>query len=618
MPVYAGSYLKVDLTAGFHHAVPISDTKVRTWLLGSGLAAKLYYEEMDPGLDPLAPASSLYIFNGVLTGTFAPTGCRSTWCGKSPLTGIWNESNLGNFWGAELRACDYDGLVITGRSETPVYLYINAADDQIELRDATHLWGQDYFETANRLLEETHPKAQIAGIGQAGERLVKIAGVLSGPADLVRTAGRGGMGALMGSKHLKAIVLRGGRIKPEYPDVRGFRDTVKEQNNYIKENSLGMSTYGTSGGLVACEIKGDTAFKNWSLGNWPEVEKISGQTIHDTIKVKHTHCFACPIGCGHQEEATEGAYRSPLGKGLEYETLAGLGGNCQVSDLGALSLANSLCNRYGLDTISTSGVIAFAMEAYEKQLIDTRDTGGVELRFGDPEALLAMIHKIALREDIGRLLGEGVRAAAAAIGHGAADFAVHVKGLEVAYHDPRAFVSMAVNYATAARGGCHLESASYWNGFGLTVPDLGYPEPLPHHESTHEQVRLAYDFQNFASVYNPLGLCKFIIKGKIGPERLAEIVNRALGWEWTTEDILVIGRRVFQLKRLINLRLGVTPADDVLPKRLAEEARPSGDAAGVLPDMDRMLTDYYQLRGWDQDGRPSAACLAELGLAELA
>ena len=288
---------------------------------------------MDPELDPLAPASPLLIFNGVLTGTFAPTGCRSSWCGRSPQTGIWNEANLGNFWGAELRACGYDGLVITGRAARPVYLWIDGVNSQVELSDASHLWGKDYMETADLLLEETHPKAQIAGIGQSGEQLVKIAGVMSGPATLVRTAGRGGMGALMGSKLLKAIVLRGTN-KPDYPDLRGLRDTVKEQNRHIKENSLGMSTYGTSGGVLAREDQGRLSSAQLAARQLGRGQPGIGPN-HPRKDQGQTHALLClSHRLRHLEEVTEGEFTSPLGKGLEYETIAGFGGNCQVSDLG--------------------------------------------------------------------------------------------------------------------------------------------------------------------------------------------------------------------------------------------------------------------------------------------
>lgn len=611
MPVYAGKLLRIDLSHRTWREEPIADETVRKWLLGSGLAARIYYDEMDSTLDPLDPASPLIVMNGVLSGTFAPTGCRSAWCGRSPLTGIWNEANLAHYWGAELRAAGYDGLIITGRAASPTYLWLH--DGAVEFRGAAHLWGTDWFAAGDALIAETDPRAQVAGIGIGGENLVKIAGVMCGPSNYVRAAARGGMGALLGSKHLKAIAVRG-KAKPEYPDPKRFRDEVKAQNEFIKEHSLPMTNLGTAGGVMATEKFGDIPIRNWTLGNWPEAVNIAGQTFYPKYLVKHTHCYACPIGCGKEIEVKEGPYIVPKGEGVEYETLAGFGGMCQVSNFEAVALANSLCNRYGLDTISTSSVIAFGMEAFERGLIGPADTGGVELRFGDPDAMLAMIGKIARREDIGAVLAEGVRAAARRIGQGSEAFAMHVKGLEVAYHDPRAFTSMAVNYATAARGGCHLEAASYWNGYGVSHPDLGYPGPMPAHASDAATVKLCYDYQNYAGVYNPLGLCKFLIKGHVGPERLCAIVNAALGWEWTTQDVLDTGDRIFQLKRLINLRLGVTAADDRLPARFTTEPRPTGGAAGVLPDMAVMLPIYYELRGWDANGAPTRERLTRLGI----
>jgi aldehyde:ferredoxin oxidoreductase len=421
------------------------------------------------------------------------------------------------------------------------------------------------------------------------------------------------MGALMGSKNLKAIFVRG-NSRPQYLDQKGFQAVVKESNPSIKENSIAMSHLGTAGGVVATEQYGDIPIRNWKLGSWSEAEKVTGKTLYEKYLTKHTHCYACPIGCGKEVEVTDGDYPSPRGEGVEYETIAGFAGSCHISNLESVILANSLCNRYGLDTISTSSAIAFAIEAFERGLISLADTGGVELRFGDPDGMLAMVEKIARREDIGELLGEGVREAAKQIGGEAKDLAIHVKGLEVAYHDPRSFVSMAVSYATAVRGGCHLEAASYWNGYGVHLPDLGYPETLDRFKSGVDNARMAYDWQNYASVYNPLGLCKFLIKARLGGEDLARIVNSALDWSWDTEEILTVGKRLVQLKRLINLRLGIVPADDTLPKRFLEEARPSGSAAGNLPDMALMLPIYYQMRDWDQGGAPSRQRREALGL----
>jgi aldehyde:ferredoxin oxidoreductase len=612
MSVHAGKYLRIDLTSGKWQTEEIRPEQVEKWLLGSGFAAKLFYDEMNADLDPLDPASPLLIFNGVLTGTIAPTGCRTSFCGRSPQTGIWNEANLGSHWGAELRFAGFDGLVITGRAEGPVYLWVD--EQGVQLRDATHLWGKDYFESADALLEETDPRAKVVGIGPAGERQVKIAGIMCGPSDYVRAAARGGMGALMGSKNLKAIVVRG-KQKPQYPDAKALREVVKEQNVFVQETSLAMTKLGTAGGVVATEEKGDIPIRNWKLGSWPEAEKVTGATIYEKYLVKHTRCYACPIGCGKEVEVSGGKYPSPRGEGVEYETIAGFAGSCHIDDAESVILANSLCNRYGLDTISTSAAIAFAMEAYEQGLIGPADTGGLALQFGDPEAMLAMVEQIAFRLGLGALLAEGVREAARRIGNGAEELAIHVKGLEVAFHDPRAFVSMAVNYATAVRGGCHLEAASYWNGYGVVLPDLGYPDILDRLSSSPEQAKLAYDWQNYASVYNPLGLCKFLIKGRIGGERLSQIINAALGWDWTTEDILTAGKRIFQLKRLINVRWGITAADDTLPQRFLAEPRPTGSAAGNLPDMGILMPLYYELRGWDENGIPTRERLEALDVS---
>jgi aldehyde:ferredoxin oxidoreductase len=378
-----------------------------------------------------------------------------------------------------------------------------------------------------------------------------------------------------------------------------------------------MTQLGTAGGVVATEQFGDIPIRNWQLGSWAEAEKVTGATLYEKYLVKHTRCYACPIGCGKEVEVTEGKYQTPRGEGVEYETIAGFAASCHISDLESIILANSLCNRYGLDTISTSSAIAFAMEACERGLIGPADTAGLDLRFGDSDAMLAMIEQIAYRRGLGDLLAEGVREAARRLGEGAEDLATHVKGLEVAYHDPRAFVSMAVNYATAVRGGCHLEAATYWNGYGVHLPDLGYPETLDRLASSREQVKLAYDWQNYAGVYNPLGLCKFLIKGRLGGEQLSQLINAALGWAWTTDDILTAGKRIFQLKRLINLRLGVTVADDTLPKRFLTEPRPTGSAAGNLPDLEMMLRLYYEMRDWDENGAPTLDRLEELGLAEV-
>jgi len=615
--VYAGKLLQLDLTEGRWSDLPISEDQVQKWTLGSGLAARMFYDMMDPSIDALDPRSPLLIFNGLLSGTFAPTGCRSSFCGRSPLTGIWNEANLGSHWGAELRFAGYDGLIITGRSKEPVYLWLDGTTGTIELRPARHVWGTDHYETTAQLLAETDPKAKVASIGPAGENLVRFASVMSGGPTHARAAGRGGMGAVMGSKNLKAIVVRG-HNRPDYVDLKDFNQFVKSTNAWLKDNSVALSKLGTAGGVPTTEKTGDIPLRNWYEGAWPEgTSKISGQVIHETIWLKHTFCFACPIGCGKEVEVKAGPYKMH-GHGPEYETLAGFGGNLKNDNLDSIARLNDLCNRYGLDTISTSATLAFACEAFEKGYITRKDTGGIELVFGNADVIIEMVHKIARREGIGALLADGTRAMADRLGGEAWTFAVHVKGMEVPYHDPRAFVSMAINYATSNRGACHLEALTYWNGLGIPQPGLGYPIALDRFNSEPYQAKLCYDWQNYMATYNPLGLCKFIFKGSVGPDTVAELLNKSLGWNWQTEDVMRLGERLFNLKRLINMRYGISRKDDILPPRLLNHARPDGGAANILPDLDKMLPWYYELRGWNSQGVPTPDRLAALGLADLA
>jgi len=610
--VYAGRWLRVELECGEVDRRDISRSTIDTWLLGSGMAARLLAERrLDPTDDPLASESLLAVFNGLLTGTFAPGAARTSWCGRSPLTGLWNESNVGGHFGAELRFAGLDGLMIGGAAPSPVYLWVS--DGTAEIRDASHVWGMGTFATHERLREETDAEAQVACIGPAGENQVPLAGVMIGGQGHNRAAGRGGMGALMGSKNLKAIVVRG-NDKPTYPDTRRLRDAVREANRLIRERSEGMSQFGTAGGIPAAEYFGGMPLKNWQEGSWPDgAQAISGEAIREMIHARDTACFACPVGCGKAIQIDEGPYAGLWGEGPEYETLCGFGGNLLIDDLPALAAINLRCNDLGLDTISTSGVIAFATEAMERGML-AEETDDVELAWGQPEPVLEVVEQIARREGLGQLLARGVRHAASRIGPAAEAFALHVKGLEPAYHDPRAFVDMGLNYATANRGACHLESGTYWRGYGIEWP--GWQEG--NHDrlaSNEETVSLVVEFQNYLATYNPLGLCKFMVKGGLDPVRTAGLLDAALGWHWDADRLLRTGERLFNLKRLINLRLGMSGDSDTLPRRFLREPRPSGTAAGNLPDLDRLLPMYYRHRGWDDCGRPSRERLSELGPA---
>lgn len=614
--VYSGKYLRIDLTNRTTRVDTIPEAWVEQYALGSGLAAKIFYDEMDPALDPLDPRSPLLMFNGLLSGTFSPTGCRSSWCGRSPLTGIWNEANMGGHFGAELRFAGYDGFIITGRVAEPTYLWIDGGAKTVEFRGAASMWGLDHFDTFDKVRAETDPKAQVACIGPAGENLVLIASIMQGGHSHARTAGRGGMGALLGSKNLKAIAVRG-KEKPTYADAKGFNTLVREQNNYIKDNSISMMKFGTAGGIPVTDSTGDLPINNWRDGNFPTHMNISGQRIGETIWVRHTFCHACPIGCGKEVELKEGPHAGTWGEGPEYETLALLGANLKIDDLQYVVKANDLCNRYGMDTISVGASIAFAFEANERGLIGREDADGLDLSWGNGETAVRLVEMIAFRRGIGDLLANGVHRAAHKLGPAAADLDITVKGLEMPAHDLRGFVSMAPNYATANRGACHLESISYWNAYGIKYYALGYDHPLDPHDSRYA-AKLAYDYQNYMQLYNPLGLCKFIAKGNVGPDMLCDLVNKSMGWNWTVEDYMETGERLFQLKRMINNRLGITSKDDKLPVRLTTLARPTGKAAGVLPKMDIIMPEYYALRGWDEEGRPRSERLERLGLDKIA
>ncbi len=597
--VYHGRLLCVDLESGSFQEMLLEEKDLKEFLMGSGLAAEFFRRDEAYRKAPLSPESPLYILAGLLTGSFIPTASRTSFCARSPLTEIWCESTVGGYFGPMLRFSGYDGIIVTGRAERPVYLWI--AEGKAELRDASHLWGLDVYRTVEAIRAETHPKAQIAAIGPAGENLAFTASVMIGGLD-GRAAGRGGMGAVMGSKNLKAIAAYG-TARLRYYDEQRLKEEIRKANVRIKENTVALSLWGTAGGVPRAEAYGDFPLKNWREGSWPEgAEKISGQRIRETIFVRDYRCFACPIACGKDVRLKRGQ-EEVIVSGPEYETVAGFGGMCLIDNLEAIAEANDLCNRLGLDTISVSSAIAFAIEAFEKGILTEKETGGYSLSWGDPEGVLSLIEDIAYRRGLGEILALGVKRAAETLGSQAQEFAVHVKGMEVPYHDPRAFTGMALNYATANRGACHLESLTYWVGYGVRIDELYIPEDY-HPHSSRGKARMVVDFQNYMTLYNALGLCKFAGRANLPPSLLARWVNLALGWEISGEELMNIGERLFNLKRSLNVEMGITRVHDTLPLRLLKEPRPSGGAAGVLPELELMLEEYYQIRGWDEEGKP--------------
>ncbi len=603
-----GKLLRIDLTTRTTSVQEFSNEDARRWYLGSGLAAKILYYETPADLEPLAPESPLLWISGLFTGGMLPATSKLCVCAKSPLTGIWNEATVGGHWPGEFRRTGYDGIVFVGRSDEPVYVSIRA--DGVTFHDASGLWGKDTYQVEEILRPTVGPKAKIATIGQAGERQVELASIIFDP-PITRVAARAGIGAVMGSKNLKAVVVEGDPAnKLPVADPEGLKAQLKEDSPRIRQNTAGLHDFGTSGGVVTVEAFGDLPIKNWQLGAWKEgAMKITGQTLQPEMLDKHYACFACPIRCGKiYKLEKKGLY----GHGPEYETLGMLGANVLNDDGESIVEGNEWCNRYGIDTISAGAVIGFGIEAFERGLISASDCGGMRLDWNG-DTMVALLHKIGRGEDVGALLGKGVKKAAEELGGNAAEFAVHTKGLEYPAHDPRGHVSMALNYATASRGACHLEALTYFIDRGISQADLGYTEATDPHTSG-DKPPLVYKAQNYLHTFNPLGLCKFLWVARVGPSTISQWLNLVCGWDTDMDEVMATGERLFNLKRMYNVRLGISRKDDVLPPRLYAEGKPDGYAKDVLPDLGNMLHAYYKLRGWNTDGIPTAETLVRLGI----
>jgi aldehyde:ferredoxin oxidoreductase len=591
-----GKVLIVDLNDQRVSTLALPESIYRQYLGGSGLAARLLFDRTDDQTDPLGPENVLAFMVGPLTGSAVPTTNRFAVAARSPQTGIWGEADCGGRWGAELKRAGWDGILIHGRSERPVYLQIE--DSEASIHDADHLWGMDTYEV-------TLP-GQVVCIGQAGENLVPMAAIMH-HAEHGRAAGRCGLGAVMGSKQLKAIAVQGtGRISVF--DSNRLMKSLRTEIPNIQEATVGFSTHGTSGGLAHFEEIGNLPIKNWAQGSWKKAVRITGARMTETILVKNYACGGCPIGCGRTVEVKDGPYKGVRGGGPEYETLGAFGSMCLIDNLPAIAKMHELCNRYGLDVISTGSSIAFAMEAQERGLIQ----GGPA--WGDADAAIELVHQIAHNEgELGQLLSGGVRRAAALIGGEAENFAMHVKGLELPMHEPRAYWAAALGYATSERGACHLQGFAQIYERAVPATDFGYEEILPR-DQADEKGRLTAESQNLMALFDSLKMCKFILFGKVGLADMIDWINLVTGWDLTKEEALQIGERIHNLRRLYNLRLGIGIKDDTLPTRILVRRRGEGGAADSLPPLGRMLADYYEHRGWTPEGRPTMAKLRELGL----
>jgi len=610
---YQGKLLRVDLTEQRVEVEDLDPKLLEKYVGGVGIEAKILYEETTPATDPLGPENVLMAITGPYTGTAVPASSRHHMMTRSPLTGLLGEANVGGSWALYFKKTGFDGIAITGKSDHPVYLWIH--DGGAEIRDARPIWGRDSYESAAFFKSETSEKATVAVIGPAGEGLARVASIPH-IGNVVRAAARTGLGAVMGSKNLKAMVAYGsGELPLAKPDI--LQEDVRAILPRVREATEPFGKYGTSGGVENYEKMGNFPIKNWREGRWAGANKISGVAMHDTILTGRKGCLRCPIACGRHIKISEGPYAPLECEGPEYETIGTLGGECMVDDLAAISKANELCNRYGLDTISTGSIIAFAMEAYEKGILTRKDTDGVDLVWGNGEALVEMVHKMGKREGIGKLMGEGVKRMAETLGKNAVEFAVHVKGLEPSAHDPRRFFSQALSYATAARGACHNASWSHPYELSLSMPEIGIPEPQDSYQ-VEGKAGFTAKLQDLMSMMDTLIICRFSQVGKaVNVTNMVHWLNSITDWNMDIPEFMKAGERIFNLKRLYNTRLGVSRKDDFLPPRFLTLKRTGEGLANQLPPMGRLLSDYYDYRGWTEDGIPSQGKLEELGLDEL-
>lgn len=594
---YAGKIIRVNLT---NQTIKVEDLKAdwaKRFLGGRGLASRYLFEEIDPKVDPFSPENKLIITTGPLTGTSVPTGGRYMVVTKSPLSETIACSNSGGFFGAELKIAGYDMIIVEGKAEKPVYLAIE--DEKIEIKDASHLWGKLVSETTDILKETYEDKAKALAIGPAGEKLVRFAAVIN---DYDRAAGRSGVGAVMGSKNLKAIVVRGTK-GVAVADEQKVKDVVASKIKILRENPVtgeGLPAYGTAILVNIINEHGIFPVANFQKAYTPYADNISGETMSKTILTKKHACFRCPIACGRVVKLKDGR---EVG-GPEYETVWAFGADCEVYDLNAISEANYWCNEYGLDTISTGTTIAAAMELYQRGYIKDEElaSDGISLRFGDPEAIVGWTIKIGKREGLGDKLAEGSYRLCKL--YGAPDLSMTVKKLELPAYDPRGVQGHGLVYATANRGGCHVR------GYMISAEILGIPQKLDRF-STENKAQWAKLFQDLTAVIDSLGMCLFT-SFALTLKDYTDLMNAVCGTSYTEEEMLRAGERIYNLERFFNLKAGIDPSQDTLPKRLLEEPIPEGPSKGHVHKLKEMLSEYYKIRGWDEKGYPKEETLKSL------
>ena len=608
---FSGKILVVDLNSADIKEEQLPEKMYRDFLGGAGLGVRLLMERQDGGADPLGPDNILGFMPGIFGGTLVPSGSRLTVVSKSPLTGGWGDASVGGHVAYELKRAGYDGILVQGVSQDPVYLLIDQG--KAELRDASHLWGLGTTETVDRINTEVGGgKLRTLCVGPAGEALALISSII---AEKERAAGRSGLGAVMGAKRLKAVAVRGANAVPVADEARlkelrkGFIEAIKDPNRLFVKTIMDIGTGGNADVLIKI---GATPIKNWNLIGTESLppEAVYGPAMNE-YKVGKDTCASCPIACRGKLEVDGQARPRP-----EYETVASFGPMCLNTDTRAIIEANNLCNDYGLDTISTGTVIAFAMECYERGHITKEDTNGLELNWGDASAMLTLLEKIARREGVGALFADGVKKAAEKIGPAAEECAIHAGGQELGYHDPRLFPARGTGYICDPTPGRHTTV------FGMVMTETGMPlGPYPEFQPPEAELR---DYANKSAIYkNPgkyehvfsaTGLCKFALMS--GAFTLFDQIAAVTGWEITPEEMLLVGERIQTMRQLFNIREGIVPNQVQLPARLIPPAT-VGPFKDIAVDFEVLRKQYYEAMGWDvETGYPKESRLEELGLGE--
>ena len=602
MKGWMGKLLRVNLSKGTVKGEELSPQLTRDFLGARGLGSKILYDEIDPACSPLRAANKLVFATGPLTGTTFPAASRYVLVTKSPLTGGIACSNSGGFFGPEMRFAGYDVIIIEGKSKNPVYLWVH--DGQAELRPADHLWGKLCSETDDLIRAETDPQAKVACIGPAGENGCLISAVMN---DKYRAAGRSGVGAVMGSKRLKGIAVRGRKRVP-LAHLESFNQARRSVLRKLKEapiTSHALPNYGTNNLVNVINDHGLFPTRNFQTGVFQGAEKINGETLADTLVVKRRACFSCPIACTPFSRISSGKYRCE-GEGPEFETVWALGADCDVDNLEAITKANYLCNEYGIDTMSAGATIACAMELVEKGYLSDKGCS-TPLRFGNPDAMVEAVRMMGENRGLGKRLARGSYRLAEECGH--PELAMTVKKQEMAAYDPRGAKGMTLTYATSNRGACHLKSFTV----GLEIMGLGDErmDPLAY----RGKGKLAKGIQDAVAAIDSLGVCLFLTYGIGLPDMLPAYVA-ATGEKITLDEAVLRGERIWNLERLFNLKAGLTGKEDSLPPRFTKEPMPEGPAKGHVVELKPILAEYYRDRGWSKRGTIPQRVLERLGLAD--